>query len=237
MRPLLWRQARHGDTGLSLAELVVTMLVTSLILVVAASLFTSTLRQNRVAAAKTNSTSGARIAMEALSRDLRVTIEPIVGIPAISFAGRREIIFYASRGASSGVTSPIPTKIRYWIDSSSGCLRRNLTAATITAGVASWPDDTALRTVAGTCVVHNAFNAGDAALLQYYPLATPTAPVPLAMPPTGTASLSLNDRQAVAAMAISVTVTDPAAPTVAATKVTKTVTLINLTNTLRDEPA
>lgn len=223
----------RGDAGLSLGELVVTMFITSLVLAVGATMFVSTLQQSSFARSKVNATSSARIAMESVSRDVRVAVRPTDATPAISFAGARELIMYVSRGASTGATSPVPTKVWYWVNPSSGCLMRASAVGTLSGGAYTWPADSPRPT--GGCVTAGRFNTDGSALFTYYPLMTTSVPSPAPVVPTGTSSLTAAQRVTLASVTVTVRVSDPDATTVRPVVVSESVSMINLVNYLKSE--
>lgn len=67
---------RGGDRGYTLAELLVGMVVTSLILAAAATMFDASLRTNQRTMSRTDTVNAARISVESMSRSLRTAVMP-----------------------------------------------------------------------------------------------------------------------------------------------------------------
>lgn len=220
------RRRVTGDAGTSLAELIVATAICALVLTVAGTLFTATLRQSRVAAAKTTSGSDARIGMEIVSRDLRVAIAPATNVPAVSSATATDLTFFTSRGPSTATSDPIITKVWLWIDTAASCLRRATAPATSVG-----PDYGPAARPPGSCVARGTINAGGTALFTYYPRATTAtpSPAPLVLP---SESVPAADLPRVAAVNIILKVTTVSDATVTPSELRGQVTLINVTNDL-----
>jgi type II secretory pathway pseudopilin PulG len=221
MKAVTRRLRTSDDAGMSLAELVVAMAVTSLVLAVGAVMFTGTLRSHQYARAKTTSGSDARIAMEALSRDLRVAVVPVGEPSAVLLATPDQVTFYRSKGAATATTDPTIDKVWYWVDAASHCLRR----ATATAVSGIWPT----ARPAGGCVARGDLNGE---VFTYYPVTTTAtpSPSPLVAP---SASVAAGSLPAVAAVGIQLRVTATDWPSIAPTEVTQRVTLTNVTIALQ----
>lgn len=185
----------------------VTMVISGVILTVLAMMFVSSLRQNRTVTGKTNSTSSARIDMEALRRALRVAISPVGTTPAFITAGPIAVSFYASIGTSTGTTDPVPSLVAFSLVTTTpgACLRRSVTPGVVTSGVVSWPGS-GTRT---NCVARGLINADGSPLFSYYPLpVSPTVEATaLPMPSGQVAAASLPN---IAAVDIALSVTDQA---------------------------
>jgi prepilin-type N-terminal cleavage/methylation domain-containing protein len=216
----LLRRRLSGDAGMSLAELLVAMAVTSLVLVMGGAMFAGTYRTTQIAQAKTTSSSDARIAMELLSRDLRVAIKPSGQPSAIVFAGPDQVTFFRSRGPATPTTDPVVDKLWYWVDASAHCLAR----ATAVQGVGGWPT----TRPAGGCVAQGDLHPE---IFTYFPVTTGPTP-PAALAPAG----SVIDGGAlpqVAAVDIRLKVTATGVGPAATTELTQHVTLTNVTNDLQ----
>lgn len=203
------------------------MAVSSLVLAVAAGLFTTTLRQNRFAAAKTTSGSDARVGIEAVARDLRVAVAPSSTVPAVELATPTQVTFFTSRGVSTAASDPAITKVWYWIDSSARCLRRATAPATLAAG-AYGP---AARPT-GACVAPGDINVDGSAVFTYFRRVTAAVPTPTALPLTA-GSVAAADLPQVASVQITLKVTARADKTVPPTEIRHQVTLANVTNDLQ----
>ena len=176
MRALLrTRWSTTGDaSGFSLAELLVTMMVGSIVLIAVGVTFTGTLRGARGATVRISSTAEARLAMDVMERRLRVAVRPVGSTSVFVSATRRSARFYASL-AKAGVTTEVePSLVDYAISGS--CLNESITPAvvTVTAGVKSytWPSS-GTRT---SCLARGVINA-TTDLFSFYTEATPPQPV------------------------------------------------------------
>jgi hypothetical protein len=223
------RSRAAGDAGITLVEVSVTMVLGALVLTLIGSLFMSSLRQNRTVTARTMATADARIALEGLTRDLRVAIAPNASTPAMIFAGPRQVTFYASRGPSTATTDPRPSKVDYQIDTGAACLRRTITTAAVAGnGTVSWPAANARS----TCLARGVFNAGSAQLFTYWPWSKTGTPAPTAFPMSGgqVSAASLDD---IASVQITLTNADTANPAVKPVRLTDQVSLMNVIETIK----
>jgi Tfp pilus assembly protein PilW len=120
-------RARRGEeTGLSLTELLVTMMITSVVLALIATTLISSLRTSGTVNEKVQQISDARVGMEAMTRRIRVAVPPTTDVSAFESAGPSSMTFFASI-APGGALTPAPTRVSYDIDSTNGCLRETLT--------------------------------------------------------------------------------------------------------------
>lgn len=218
-----WRR-RGDDAGMTLVELTVAMVLGAIALTLMSSMFVASLRHNRTVTAKTTATADARIALEGLTRDLRVAVPLSASVPAMVLAGPRRVTFYAARGASSATTDPLPSKVDYSVDTTKHCLRRTITPATRAAnGALSWPAASAVS----TCLARGDINNDGSAIFTYYPRTTTATPTPAAFAfvsgQVATANLG-----SIAGVSIALTDSDVANPTVKGVQLQDQVALVNV---------
>jgi Tfp pilus assembly protein PilW len=211
--------AGRRESGLSLAEMLIAMMMASVVLLTLGSLFISSFRENRTVIGKTTSTADARIAMEAMTRELRVAAVPPGQATAITSATATAVTFYASIGTTTATTDPQPQLVTLRIDNTNHCLWREITPATVVGTVWSWP---AANKAAG-CVARGNINASGADLFTYYPLNSDGS---IGTTPFTAAQLSTNLGK-IGAVGLTLSVTDTANPTVNPTVLQDQVTLIN----------
>lgn len=116
------RRMDRDDSGLSLAELLLSMAVFGIVLTAVAAVLLNTLQTTRYAQVKTATTADTRIAMEAMTRTLRVALVPAGEPSAFVLADTDEVAFYSSLSRGPGQNSERPTLVTYTYDSTSGCL-------------------------------------------------------------------------------------------------------------------
>lgn len=181
-----WRRERaeRPDTGLSLPEVLVAMALTSILLAALMGIFVSDLRTTSRISAKTDATADARLAVDTMSRRLRVAVAPDAATAAFTATGPRSVTFYASLvGAAAGgvtprATDPRPTKVEYSVvpttfsGKATSCLREVLTPAAGTASPYTYPASGATA----RCLAYGTVNADGAALFTYYQSGSGTAP-------------------------------------------------------------
>lgn len=120
----------HADAGFGLPELLVSMAVFSVVLVAVSAVFASVLDTSRIASAKTMTTADARIAMEAITRSLRVAVVPPGEVSAITVAEPNRIEFFSSLARGAGQNSTYPTRVTYSYSAATGCVNETQTNAT-----------------------------------------------------------------------------------------------------------
>lgn len=141
MRRLL-RALHREDAGMTLAELMVGMLLTSMIATAAVSFLVASRKQVGFHTRVSESAIQANRAADWLSRDLRMAIAPQTGVQAFQAAGPRSATFYSN--VNSG---PAPWKVTYRVQS--GNLIRETTPPSGTTAPYTWPaSGTTSRTVA-----------------------------------------------------------------------------------------
>jgi type II secretory pathway pseudopilin PulG len=200
-----------------MTELLVVMMLASILMLAIGTMFVSSLRQNRTVTGKTTSTADARIAMEAMTRELRVATVPPGQPAAIVSASPTAVTFYSSIGASTQTTDPRPSLVTLRIDSTNRCLWREMTPATVVGTTWSWPTTNKVQ----GCVAR-----GDIAspLFTYYPINPDDT---ISTTAFATSALSANLANIVA-VGLSLSVTDTFNPGVLPTSLQDQVTLINI---------
>ena len=209
---------RHGERGYSMGELVVTMAVAGLVLAGLGTVVVSLTRGARTLNATTGSSADVRLALEAMSRMLRVAYRPAGETAAIVSAQTGTVSFYALVDRTNGGTAPPPVLVTYSWDGT--CLResrtagRRLSAVSASGSLYAWDATPAVTCLLRTTAAPVFSYATNGALTS-----TGADPVVLAVPAGG---LSLMDRKTVRSVGMTVTGPTPArGPTVgASTRVT-----------------
>lgn len=233
MSTLLHRvRAGRDDAGVSLPELLVTMMLFVVVSIALSAVFLNATETMRFVATKTSTTADARIAMEAMSRSLRVAVIPKGETSAIVSARADRVEFFASLKRSATQTADIPTKVVYAYNPTTRCLEETQVVATARPGDAARPYE---WTGAGTtkCLIRtNAapqfsyFNDGRIVNTSVTPAATVA---PLTVPAGG---LALAARQSVVSVETTIVVQDPTATDVRGTLTVNRVTLTNVQTAL-----
>lgn len=181
-------RARGGDSGITLVELLVTTVITTILLAALGITFTSTLQASRASTTRTSATAEARLAMDVVAQRLRVAVRPPNKLSMFVAAGARNVSFYASL-TSAGVASPAPSLVEYTVDTTARCLRETVTPA---SGVA--PDYTWTTGARTRCLGNGDLNPDGSAIFRYHtgvPQPTSADPTPAVttstelVPPTG----------------------------------------------------
>jgi hypothetical protein len=121
------RRARGTDAGFTLVELAVAGSVGTLLLALVAMLFIGALRTVGNVSARSTSTGDARVALESMSRTIRVAVRPPAADAALVSASPTGLSFWALLDHGGTVTdaAPPPTFVTYSYDGT--CLRQTLT--------------------------------------------------------------------------------------------------------------
>lgn len=180
MRFLRRDGATRGDAGTSLAELLVVMAVSSVLLIAVGTTFANSLRLTKAVNSRTGATADARLAIDTAARRLRVAVRPTAGEdPMIVSGGATSVRFYASIARAGTTTSVLPTLIDYTIDATNSCFRESQTPAkaTTVSGVTTytWP-------ASGTksrCLVFGNVDANGTGVFTFYTSADASTPVAL----------------------------------------------------------
>jgi Tfp pilus assembly protein PilW len=206
---------------MTLVELMIAMFVTSILLASVATVFTGTLRGVRTVNAKTSTAADARIAMEAISRTLRVAYTPAEEDSALVSATATSLSFYAllNRTGSASSALPLPTLIEYGWDGT--CLTeaqtpgRNLSVASSTGSIMAWDTGRVSKCLARTTVAPD---------FSYYLNAAAGTEIPI--PAVG--GLSLTARQTVGSIEFALTIQDPNTSDIKGVPIVDRATLINV---------
>lgn len=180
MRSLRLPISERREAGTSLAELLVVMAVSSVLLIAVGTTFASSLRLTKAVNSRTGATADARLAMDTAARRLRVTVRPTEGeAPMLLSGGTTSVRFYASIALKGTTTAVLPTLVEYSIDASNSCFRESKTPATATTTSTgttyTWP-------ASGTtsrCLVFGNVDANGAGVFTYYTSADASTPVSL----------------------------------------------------------
>lgn len=159
---------------MTLVELTVSMFIGSVVLAALATVFVGATHTERAVIARTTTTADARVAMEAMTRGLRVTVDPPGTATAFAVAGDNTVTFYSSLTTPTATTDPAPTKIQYTYDTTRKCLARTEWPATGSFPTYSWPD----ATKHSTCLAFGSLTTGAPALFTYYASGDGTVAVP-----------------------------------------------------------
>ena len=123
------RRARSGghDAGYTLAELAVAMVVAGVLLTAVGAVFVGTERAVRTVNTKNSTGADVRLAMEAMSRTLRVATDPAGTDPAMTSATASSMTFYAllNRTAATSTAEPLPSLVEY--SYAANCLNQSIT--------------------------------------------------------------------------------------------------------------
>jgi type II secretory pathway component PulJ len=123
---------RHDDRGVSVVEMTVAAVLGALILAASATAFIGSMRAVRSVTITTTSLADARVAMEAVTRTLRVTYKPATATSAVLLAQPNHVQFWAllNRTGSPSLVEPPATLVEYWY--AGGCLMEQQTLGVTT---------------------------------------------------------------------------------------------------------
>jgi hypothetical protein len=207
------------------------MLIIGVLAAAVGTVTVGSFRAVRTATVKISTGADARLAMEVLSRTLRVAVLPTGETSAITVGSYDAISFYALLSRTASTAAPLPTFVEYYRDSASNCLMEAQTPAhvlTVPAGTSIYGWDAAGRTVhcvARTTQVPSATNPWFSYYTTGQLISGGAQTVPLTVPAGG---LLLAARQSVRSVAVSLTVTDPNNPTITGVSDKVRVTLGNV---------
>ncbi|HEX2809383.1 MAG TPA: prepilin-type N-terminal cleavage/methylation domain-containing protein [Kineosporiaceae bacterium] len=221
---------RRNDTGLTLVELSVSMMIIGVLSLGVGTVTVGTFRAIRIATVKISTGADARIAMETLSRPLRVAVLPSGEPAAITVGSYDAITFYALLSRTASTATPLPTLVEFYRDAASNCLMEALTPARVLAvpvgtSLYAWDTGRSTHCVARTSQVPSAAQPWFSYYTSGQLVSGGSSTVPLTVP---TGGLLLSDRQNVRSVAVSLTVTDPSNPTVGGVSDEVRVTLGNV---------
>jgi hypothetical protein len=218
MRFLCGRRSR-GDEGLSLAELVVTMFLGSLVLSVLGTSFAVSRGATSGISARTTNTMQERTALNALTKNLRAAVAPDAAsaTPPFCYAQPSAVLFYTNTAPGNPATL-----VKYSVDASKNLIEQQQPAPTAT----TWaPCSTTTFAITRTLANNVAISPGIFTFNTTPTVASPNgAPLPFVGSP---AALSLADTSRVDTITISLDVQTPSSPTVPATTVITQVRLPN----------
>lgn len=220
------RQRRDADAGVTLAELLVTMMITTIVMALSASILVATIRQRRVSDARASSQSDARVMVELLTRDLRTAVPSPASssLSAFSFASPTKITFFTKSGGATAVV----TMISYEVDATSKCLRRTVTDYNGT----SFPTSSAKS----RCTAPSLVNTDGQSLFSFYRIRSNATSDPTAVvPPSAGYTTPANDDplKYVAGVRLTLWLRDKTNPSVSPTVVDQSITLVNQSNLIR----
>lgn len=180
MRILRLPIADRREVGTSLAELLVVMAVSSVLLIAVGTTFASSLRLTKAVNSRSGATADARLAMDTAARRLRVAVRPSAGdTPMLETGGATSVRFYASIAPKGVTTAVLPTLVEYTIDTVTSCFRESLTPAlattTSTGTTYTWP----LSGKRSRCLVFGNVNAAGVGVFTFYTTADASMPVTL----------------------------------------------------------
>jgi prepilin-type N-terminal cleavage/methylation domain-containing protein len=221
----------HPDAGMSLVELTVAMSIVGVLILAVGAVTISSFKAMRIATVKIAAGADARVAMETMSRTLRVAVVPAGEPSAITVGSYDSISFYALLSRTASVATPLPTLVEYYRDLPSNCLMeaqtpaRMLAAPGPTGSLYAWDTGRVTHCVAHTAQIPTAASPWFSYYTSGQLLTGGVATVPLTVP---TGGLLLADRQSVRSVEATLTVTDPANPTVTGVSDEVQVTLDNV---------
>lgn len=111
-----------GDGGVGLPELLVAMGMFGIVVAAIGAVFVGLVDTSRIASTKTATTADARIAMEAMTRSLRVAVVPKGEPSALTVSTTTELQFYASLNRGTGQDADRPTRVTYAYVPATGCV-------------------------------------------------------------------------------------------------------------------
>ena len=207
------RLLARGDAGVTLPELLVAMMIVSLVLVAATTVLVATTRQYRASDGKTNTQADSRILLESVTRDIRIGVPSPNGEGVFSAAGPNSFTVYTAKGA----TDARPIQVTYDVDPTSKCLRRTAIAPTGTSPV-TYPSTSARS----RCVVFSKVDTSQP-LFTYSTIAPGGVAAPASLPA---------ELDQIGSVQVRLALTDPDRSEVAPTVVTRSVTIINQSNSI-----
>jgi type II secretory pathway pseudopilin PulG len=104
-------RAPRGDAGVSLPELMVGLLVSSILLGGIATTFLGTLGTTRVATSRVAQTTELKVGMDSVTRVLRYAVRPRPETPAFEVTTARRLVLHASLVAPGSTDDPPPTRV------------------------------------------------------------------------------------------------------------------------------
>jgi prepilin-type N-terminal cleavage/methylation domain-containing protein len=217
------RASEPNSNGMTLIELLVAVSVASVLLAGVATVFVGTLRGVTTTTVKTATGADVRIAIEAMTRTLKVADVPRGEAAAFVSATTTGLSFYAllNRTGTASTTQPVPTLVQYGFSPATNCVNESQTPATTIASPPvggpyyQWP--------AANTTTRCLLRTSTAPVFTYYPAGTLSATALDA-----SAGLSSANLDAVRSVGLLLTATDPANPGIVGVPAENRVTLENL---------
>lgn len=217
----------RGDSGASLPELLVSMLLFTMIAGAIGAVFVSSMSSVRTTTTTNGTTADARLAMEAITRAMRVAVKPQGMASAIVEARSDRLVLFTSLQRSAAQSTTRPTRVTYSYDPATACLNQTQVPASANPGAdrATVP---LVWTAPGTttCLVRTSV----APTYEYYATgalttAAGTPVLAMSLPPTG---LTADSLPTVVSVQVSVTAAAPGASDVPGVTARDRVTLTNV---------
>jgi prepilin-type N-terminal cleavage/methylation domain-containing protein len=224
--------ARRGEAGFSLPELLVVMVLSSIVLAGLAVVFNASMQASRGVTARVATTGDARIALDAMTQRMRVAVVPPnrinafdmsnlaaapnfqVGLPSVPLA--TEVAFFASLTVPGSTADPTPSLVDYSIDTTAGCLREKVTRASGASPAFTWP----AANTQSRCLAFGAINVDGTALFDYFADGRTDTPM--------TVALAADNARLVDSIGIDCWVTGTDTTDIPPTKIYSRVSLANL---------
>jgi hypothetical protein len=216
--------AGNADAGVSLAELLVVSLVSTILLGAVGVMFTGSLKASRRSTTHTAATAEARLAADVVTQRLRVAVRPAAGAAMFTEATASSMTFYASLSDPGSTAHPEPSEVRYAVDAAASCLRETITP---TSGT---PRSRCLAF--GDVVPQFSYYQVTKRPTETQPSPSPAPSSPLPLTSTG---LSADDAKKVGAVQVDLSVVDAGAA--AGDKPVSLSTRVLLVNDLNEESA
>ena len=214
------RRDGAGDAGLSLAELVVTMFLGSLVLGVLGTTFAAGRGTTSGISARTTNTQQERAALNSLTKNLRVAAapDPASSSPQAPFCYARpsEVLFYTNTAPGSPVTL-----VRFSVDANGNLIEQQQPAPTSSTFA---PCSTTTFAINRTLASNVLTTPG---IFTFNTTATTALPTGVPLVFVGTTGLATADLAKVDTISISLRIQTPTNPVVPATTVQTQVRLPN----------
>jgi hypothetical protein len=212
---------RRPDHGLGAVEVLVAAALGMVVAVASVGVFTATVRTVRSVGVRTSDTAEARIALNELTRELRVSVRPKGSVTAVVSATPTVLTFYAlldRSGSSVAANSDVaPSQVTF--SYASNCL--TVTTTPMTFNGTAW---SATGTPVARCVLRS---AAAPAFAYYSDPVISTGGVD-STPLDASAGLSAANLALLQSVEITLTATDPAQPGVSGTQLKSRVTMSNV---------
>jgi prepilin-type N-terminal cleavage/methylation domain-containing protein len=193
---------RHAERGMSLVELLISMLVLGILAAIVSGLYVSTMRGVTYAQALSANTRSVSNGMNEMARVIRAaTDNPVSGVtlsaPALETAKAESVTFYAYVNLGTPLATQPPIKVQLNLDANRRLVETKYPAVPLAAGYygfSSTPESSRILT-------ETIAAAGSPSLFTYLK-ADGTAIVPAA------AGLTVAERRLITSVRVSVTVTN-----------------------------